>query len=230
MEELRSGYRPPVTLELDRTEQPAPIADGVATLCLLVDDHEIIVHGLRTMLSPYREVTVQSFSSWAAAEIKFVEPALTCANGARVALTDPFSKPTPPDGRTADLRDVTDRVVFFTFDTSSAQRLCSLGRADAVIAKSCSSAEILAGLERVVRQEPFDRSRRTGPDDCDLAALSDRECEVLDLLARGFTNQQIADVMFLSIDTIKTYLRRVYAKLGVENRTQAALLAVGATP
>ncbi len=48
---------------------------------------------------------------------------------------------------------------------------------------------------------------------------------MLALLALGCTNAQIAEQLFLSIDTVKTYVRRVFAKLGVSNRTQAAMHA-----
>ncbi len=217
-----------MTLELDRTEEVLADADvAMPTICLLVDDHEIIVHGLRMMLSPYRAaVTVQSFDSWTEPEVESDDS--VGSDERVVALTDPFTTPAALEGRIDDLRAVADRVVVFTFETSSAERLCSVGRADAVIAKSSSSHEMMAAIDRVVRQTPFDRSSRSRPEDCDLAALSAREREVLDLVARGCTNQQIADVMLLSIDTIKTYLRRVYVKLGVENRTQAALVSVGA--
>jgi DNA-binding NarL/FixJ family response regulator len=48
---------------------------------------------------------------------------------------------------------------------------------------------------------------------------------VLALLALGLSNPEIAVELFLSVDTVKTYVRRVFAKLGVNNRTNAALLA-----
>lgn len=51
--------------------------------------------------------------------------------------------------------------------------------------------------------------------------LSDRELEVLLLMAQGHTNQQIADQLFVSINTTKTHLSNIYSKLNVENRTQA---------
>ena len=57
----------------------------------------------------------------------------------------------------------------------------------------------------------------------DEVSLTDRELNVLDGVARGMTNRQIADEMFLSVDTVKTHARRLYAKLGVSNRTQAAI-------
>ena len=63
-------------------------------------------------------------------------------------------------------------------------------------------------------------AERRGP------TLSEREGEVLALLAQGLTNRSIADRLFLSPETIKTYVSRVYAKIGVENRTGAAVWAL----
>lgn len=51
--------------------------------------------------------------------------------------------------------------------------------------------------------------------------LSERELEVLHLIAKGLTNQQIASRLFLSLNTIKAHTRNIYQKLGVNNRTQA---------
>jgi DNA-binding NarL/FixJ family response regulator len=53
------------------------------------------------------------------------------------------------------------------------------------------------------------------------AGLSPREAEVLALITRGLTNQEIADRAFLSINSIKTYIRSAYRKIGVERRAQA---------
>ncbi|MGV9379519.1 response regulator [Nonomuraea sp. NPDC003707] len=55
--------------------------------------------------------------------------------------------------------------------------------------------------------------------------LSEREVQVVRLVARGRSNQQIADELFLSVETVRTYLRRMFAKLGVNDRTHLAVLA-----
>ncbi len=51
--------------------------------------------------------------------------------------------------------------------------------------------------------------------------LSDREIEVLSLMADGLSNQQIADALFVSLNTIKTHISNIYMKLNVQRRTQA---------
>jgi len=51
--------------------------------------------------------------------------------------------------------------------------------------------------------------------------LSDRELELLALLAEGLTNQQIADKLYLSKNTVKVHIRNIYQKLGVSSRVQA---------
>lgn len=51
--------------------------------------------------------------------------------------------------------------------------------------------------------------------------LSKRELEVLELLAQGFSNQEIADKLFVSLNTAKTHISNIYAKLNVKRRTQA---------
>jgi two-component system response regulator DevR len=56
-----------------------------------------------------------------------------------------------------------------------------------------------------------------------LAALSAQERAVLDLLGEGLTNKQIAERMFLAEKTIKNYVSRLLAKLGMDSRTQAAV-------
>jgi DNA-binding CsgD family transcriptional regulator len=57
-----------------------------------------------------------------------------------------------------------------------------------------------------------------------VALLTDREREVVELAARGLTNREIADRLFVSVRTVNTHLYRSYAKLGVNDRSQLAPL------
>ena len=58
------------------------------------------------------------------------------------------------------------------------------------------------------------------------AGLTSREAEVIALIAGGLTNQEIADRAFVSINTVKTYIRLAYRKIGIERRTQAVVWAL----
>lgn len=62
------------------------------------------------------------------------------------------------------------------------------------------------------------------------AGLTDREREVMDLVARGLPNQGIAERLFLSEKTVKNHINRAYAKLGVGNRAQAIATWLGTAP
>jgi NarL family two-component system response regulator LiaR len=56
--------------------------------------------------------------------------------------------------------------------------------------------------------------------------LTEREMDVLKLIGQGMTNQQIGETLFIGIKTVKTHVSNILAKLGVEDRTQAAILAI----
>ncbi len=56
--------------------------------------------------------------------------------------------------------------------------------------------------------------------------LSERECEILELVATGATNRQVAQALGISVNTVKAHLRRVFAKLGAESRTEATTMAM----
>ncbi|AEF42297.1 response regulator [Hoyosella subflava] len=67
---------------------------------------------------------------------------------------------------------------------------------------------------------------RSGPDEKDpFPTLTEQEHTLLSLIGEGLTNRQIAERMFLAEKTVKNYVSRLLAKLGVERRTQAAILA-----
>ena len=59
----------------------------------------------------------------------------------------------------------------------------------------------------------------------DALELNKREYEILLLIAKGHTNQEIADLLFLAVPTIKTHITNLYSKLEVKNRTQAIIKA-----
>jgi DNA-binding NarL/FixJ family response regulator len=92
-----------------------------------------------------------------------------------------------------------------------------------VILKSETGVRLVEALERIDRGEPVGIDE-TADDDAP-TVLSEREREVLALLAQGASNREIASELYLSVDTVKTHVRRLFAKLEVTNRTRAALEA-----
>jgi DNA-binding NarL/FixJ family response regulator len=116
------------------------------------------------------------------------------------------------------------------------------GGAAAVVRKSISPADLPVLLRQVMqgsvhfatpriaravvtqatRQSRLDETRAEA---CGETGLTARELEVLEMVARGLPNRTVAEQLFLSDQTVKRHLRKVYRKLGVANRTEAALTA-----
>jgi DNA-binding CsgD family transcriptional regulator len=63
-----------------------------------------------------------------------------------------------------------------------------------------------------------------GPEELIMSSLTPREAEVAQLVGTGSTNAEIAQALYMSLATVKTHLTQIYAKLGVRNRTQLAIL------
>ncbi|MBN1146587.1 MAG: response regulator transcription factor [Anaerolineales bacterium] len=91
---------------------------------------------------------------------------------------------------------------------------------DAVAGKTPVDPAIAGRLfDHIARQAP-------APDTAIADSLSEREKEVLRLLARGLSNADIAEKIYLSEGTVRNYVSSIFAKLGVSDRTQAAVLAI----
>src|SRR4029453_19060738 len=78
-------------------------------------------------------------------------------------------------------------------------------------------------LDPAVTMQVLDRLRNGPQEDPELAPLSDREREVLELVGEGLTNRQIGERMFLAEKTVKNYVSGMLSKLGMQRRTQAAV-------
>jgi NarL family two-component system response regulator LiaR len=104
------------------------------------------------------------------------------------------------------------------------------------LSKTLTGTELVRGVERIVQTR--DDRIRVLPDDgeCHPAlkqvGLTPRELEVLALITRGLTNQEISEEIYISINSVKTYVRTAYRKIGVTRRAQAVSwgLQAGFTP
>ena len=103
--------------------------------------------------------------------------------------------------------------------------------ADDYIVKPFILPNLLARVEAVLRrskwqQEAQPKQEKTLNKDVNIDALTPKEKEVLALVAKGASNQEIADKLFVRDVTVKTHLNSIFKKLKVTNRTQAVLLAM----
>lgn len=103
--------------------------------------------------------------------------------------------------------------------------------ADDYIVKPFILPNLLARVEAVLRrskwqQEAQPKAEKTLNKDINIDALTPKEKEVLALVAKGASNQEIADKLFVRDVTVKTHLNSIFKKLKVTNRTQAVLLAM----
>ena len=85
--------------------------------------------------------------------------------------------------------------------------------------------QILPSISSIVTKLPEIEEKAVSPLLTEASNLSVREVEVLSLIAAGFSNQEIADRLFISLHTVKTHARKINAKLGAKSRTQAIVKA-----
>jgi DNA-binding NarL/FixJ family response regulator len=101
--------------------------------------------------------------------------------------------------------------------------------ASGYLSKTLQASELVDALERihrgerVVSAEPAGRSTATHDWPGREEGLTERESEVIALITQGRSNREIAELMYLSPNSIKTYIRSSYRKIGVSSRTQAVI-------
>jgi DNA-binding NarL/FixJ family response regulator len=198
---------------------------------LVVDDHPMVREGLRTMLcGDGLEVVGDAGSS--------AEALQRCSELSPDVILLDLELPDRDGVRTlADLKRIAPRVAVLLVtmhDDPGLVRAAVSAGADGYVLKGIGRQELLDAV-RAVRsgRTVFDPGllRAAGvPGHGDRSApemeLSAVERDVVEQIARGLTNRQIADRMRWSIATAKKYVQRVLAKLGVTDRTQAAVAAL----
>ena len=180
----------------------------------LISDNEIVVHGLKSMLSATQAwISVLGFLDYpdmSSVDLTLVD--VSFRNEDELTILD---------GIVDDHR--AGAVAIFGWDISSAQAKRALLRGcRGSFNESVSGPELIEGMGRILRGEPFEPARPlTGVRSGLRAGLSQRESEVLSMITWGRTNNEIAETLFLSVNTVKYYVRSAYRKIGVERRAQA---------
>ena len=197
----------------------------------LLDDHEVVRRGLRELLESDGDIEVvgeSGLAQEATSRIPALRPDVAVLDGRL------------PDGSGVDVcRDVRSvdptikALILTSYDDDEALFAAIMAGASGYILKQITGTDLVDAVRRVAAgQSLIDPSLtakvlerlREGPRaSSELASLTDQERRILELIAKGLTNRQIGDELFLAEKTVKNYVSSILAKLGLARRTQAAV-------
>ncbi|WP_323055904.1 response regulator transcription factor [Lentzea sp. NEAU-D7] len=199
----------------------------------LVDDHEVVRVGIRELLSASPDLEVVG-------EAGSVTEALTMVPAANpdVAVLDVRL----PDGNGIELcRELRSRLpelnvlMLTSFTDDEALFDAIMAGASGFVLKRIVGTDLTTAVKTVAAGHSLldarstaallNRIRREREQGDPVRALTEQERTVFDYIGDGLTNRQIAEKMFLAEKTVKNYVSHLLAKLGLERRTQAAVLA-----
>ncbi|HZY75490.1 MAG TPA: response regulator transcription factor [Jatrophihabitantaceae bacterium] len=205
--------------------------DAEPARVFLLDDHEIVRRGIADLLDAEDGITVVGEAGTAAealARIPAVNP--------DVAVLDARL----PDGSGIDVcRDIRSSMpsvrclILTSYDDNDAIFAAVMAGASGYLLKEIRGSSLVDAIRQVaagqslldpkVTERLLSRLRNGTEQDPRLATLTDREREILNLIADGLTNRQIGEQLFLAEKTVKNYVSALLAKLGMQRRTQAAV-------
>lgn len=199
----------------------------------LVDDHEVVRRGVRDLLESTGDVTVVGEAGSVAEALERVPAAAPDVAVLDVQL---------PDGTGIELcrelrsqRPELSCLMLTSFPDDDALLDAVVAGASGYVLKQVRGSDLVDAVRQVatghslldpVLRERAARRIRSGPEEDErLRHLTPQERRILDLLADGMTNRQIADEMFLAEKTVKNYVSNLLAKMGMSRRTEAAVFA-----
>ena len=199
----------------------------------LLDDHEVVRRGLADLLQAQGDIEVVGESGLAQEATRRI-PALR----PDVAILDARL----PDGSGIDVcRDVRTvdssikGLILTSYEDDEALFAAIMAGAAGYVLKQIRGTDLVDAVRRVaagqslldpaVTQRVLERIRNGVEQPHELKTLTEQERRILEHIAEGLTNREIAGKMFLAEKTVKNYVSSLLAKLGLERRTQAAVLA-----
>lgn len=199
----------------------------------LLDDHEVVRRGLAELLTAEGDVTVVGEAGTAADALARIPPTRPDVAVLDVRL---------PDGDGVEVcREIRSRhpevqcLILTSFADDEALFQAIMAGAAGFVLKQVRGADLLDAVRRIaagqslldpaVTARVLERVRRGPEEDERLAQLTPQERNILELIAEGLTNRQIAERVHLAEKTVKNYVSNLLAKLGMERRTQAAVFA-----
>ena len=197
---------------------------------LLVDDHPAVLMGLTCVLNAAPDVVVvgaERDGERGLAALVDLEPDVVVMD-----VSMPGESGLDVMRRMLDHAPATP-VLVLTADNDDRTMTSALeGGAAGYVSKECDSSEVVRAVRASARgQMPIDgrvvrKARQEEPDADDMPLqFTPRERDVLELLGQGLANKQIADRLGVGETTVKTHLRKVFERIGVTDRTSAALWA-----
>lgn len=201
---------------------------------LIVDDHPVFRFGLRSLISsiPEMEVVAEATSGEAAIEeAKHLEPHIILMD-----INMPGINGIEATRRILAANPEIGILILTMFENDSVFEAIQAG-ARGYILKGADPEETLRAIQAVINGEAifsskvadrligFISNKKENGGSVILPELTDREREVLDLIARGLTNTAISEKLFLSPKTVRNHVSNIFAKIMVSDRMQAVIKA-----
>ena len=199
----------------------------------LLDDHEVVRQGLRTLLESAGDIEVVGETGSAVDATNRI-PALR----PHVAILDGRL----PDGSGIEVCRAVRAVdpdiqalILTSYDDDEALFAAIMAGAAGYVLKEIKGSDLVSAVRQVaagnslidpsLTARVLERVRNPPATAPELADLTEQELKLLGHIAEGLTNRQIGEQMFLAEKTVKNYVSSILSKLGLERRTQAAVLA-----
>jgi DNA-binding NarL/FixJ family response regulator len=214
---------------------PDPVADADPPIrVFLVDDHEIVRRGVADLLESQGDLVVVGEAATVAEALVRVPAVRPDVAVLDVRLPDGNGVELCRELRSAD--DSLPCLMLTSFADDDALFDAIMAGASGFVLKQVLGVDLVAAVRTVAKGgsllDPrattalMERLRGASTHASDpLATLTDQERAVLELIAEGLTNRQIGQRMFLAEKTVKNYVSHLLAKLGLQRRTQVAVLA-----
>ncbi len=206
---------------------------GNSVRVFLLDDHEVVRRGLRELLEAAGDLEVVGEAGTAAEAIARIPPTRPHVAVLDVRLPDGDGIEVCREVRSSHPEIQCVMLTSFTDDQALLQAM--LAGAAGYVAKQLKGEDIVDAVRRVAAGQSLldpavtararERLRAEPREDERVARLSAQERTILDLIADGMTNRQIATELNLAEKTVKNYVSNLLSKMGMERRTQAAVYA-----